>query len=117
MLRICKELFFRTQKLNYLNGNFTGYPDYANAIDIKSYGSSARKYTCPKNGYILIKRITIIANAVFQYYINGQSVSIIVAGNSEYKAGGILLPVKKGDVVYGENYSTDYSEMYFISNR
>ena len=23
MLRICKELFFRTQKLNYLNGNLT----------------------------------------------------------------------------------------------
>lgn len=100
-----------------VNGNFSGYPDYANAIDIKSYGSSAWKYTCPQNGYILIKRLTIIANAAFQYYINGQSVSIIVAGNSEYKAGGILLPVKKGDVVYGENYSTDYSEMYFISNR
>ena len=100
-----------------VNGNFSGYPDYANAIDIKSYGSSARKYTCHQNGYILIKRLTVTANAVFRYFINGQSVSVISAGNSAYTASGILLPVKKGDVVYGDSYLTDYSEMYFISNR
>lgn len=64
MLRICKELFFRTQKLNYLNGNFVQKPIYVkltcanNANYVILYDSiySTTHYRCSYNDGVSFKK-------------------------------------------------------------
>ena len=61
MLRICKELFFRTQKLNYLNGKLNNISvnvsGYESGINISNYTES-NPYILPNSGLVTASSVT-----------------------------------------------------------
>ena len=88
MLRICKELFFRTQKLNYLNGKLQ-WEKYVTPTVLKDMPTGTFK-TETFNELIGAKEFLVIVNEIYPAYINNDIGLSAVSSNVNYP--------------YGENY-------------
>lgn len=102
MLRICKELFFRTQKLNYLNGKLNNISvnvsGYESGINISNYTES-NPYILPKSG--LVTAASVTSNQSYKAVI-GIVETGAVASATYPIACSLYLP--KGTKVYNRAY-------------
>ena len=92
MLRICKELFFRTQKLNYLNGKLANIPAMYSGTATVTVANNVATLTHNLNitgNYTIQVMCTSNINVVFSYAIDKNRV-----GLAFYDTG--MLPIGSG---------------------
>lgn len=69
-------------------------PDYANAESI-----SGKSYTASKNGYVNIYTFVISSGGTLRIKINNKTVGSFEQVSHAERLGGMIFPVKKGDVI------------------
>ena len=91
MLKICKELFFRTQKLNYLNGNLDNLnSSLENKIDHIDVDVTGTVIDIPDNGNYYS------GNIYFDIPDNAIAINAIPVGNF---TGGVYVVIKSNNSI------------------
>ena len=111
MLRICKELFFRTQKLNYLNGNLS--PFIHTQIIYNSNGVEIIKAGSVYTIFMTDAKISSIMSALTQYKTTNSNIVVsIMDSTGKYYLGF----VNKNDGHYVDSSGTyhDFDDTYYV---
>ena len=116
MLRICKELFFRTQKLNYLNGKLY-HLDYDNKVNLSSVITNNKSTYIPqKPGIITCKIQSTASNGGLDIIQHGVTIMFANAFQ-QYSRVGCMCIVDDSQISVTIFQNIKVEELYYIPFR